>query len=229
MFVRPQSDARGLCAAAGHERASSESPQFRRLLGERILVLDGAMGTHDPGVQLDEAAYRGQRFHDWPCDLKGNNDLLTLTQPAMIREIHGKYLAAGADIIETNTFNSSAPSQGDYRMEGLVAELNLAAARLAREVADEYAERTGQAAFRRRRPRADQPHRLAVAAASTIRAYRNITFDQLVATYREATAALIEGGVDLLLIETIFDTLNAKAALFAARQAMERALGASCR
>src|SRR5665213_4421718 len=98
--------------------------EFRRLLTQRVLVLDGAMGTMIQAYKPDEAAYRGQRFRDWPSDLKGNNDLLTLTQPAMIREIHGKYLAAGADIIETNTFNSSATSLGDYRMEGLVGELN---------------------------------------------------------------------------------------------------------
>jgi len=112
--------------------------EFKRLLTERILVLDGAMGTMIQGYAPDEAAYRGQRFHDWPSDLKGNNDLLTLTQPALIREIHGRYLEAGADIIETNTFNSSAPAQGDYRMEGIVVELNRTAARLAREVADRY-------------------------------------------------------------------------------------------
>ena len=196
--------------------------QFRRLLTQRILVLDGAMGTMIQAHKPDEAAYRGQRFRDWPSDLKGNNDLLTLTQPALIGEIHGKYLAAGADIIETNTFNSSAPSLSDYRMEGLVGELNLTAARLAREAADHYTERTGQPRF------------VAGAIGPTSRtaslsphvndpAFRNITFDQLVATYSEAAAALIEGGVDLLLIETIFDTLNAKAALFAVRQVIEQA------
>ncbi|MGH8231836.1 MAG: homocysteine S-methyltransferase family protein, partial [Steroidobacteraceae bacterium] len=192
---------------------------FRRLLTERILVLDGAMGTMIQGYAPDEAAYRGQRFHDWSCDLKGNNDLLTLTQPALIREIHGKYLEAGADILETNTFNSSAPSQGDYRMEGLVVELNHNAARLAREVADQYTERTGEPRFvagaigptnrtASLSPRVNDP------------GFRNVTFDQLVATYREATIALIEGGVDLIVVETIFDTLNAKAALFAVRRAM---------
>jgi len=196
--------------------------QFRRLLTQRILVLDGAMGTMIQGYKPDEAAYRGARFRDWPSDLKGNNDLLTLTQPALISEIHGKYLAAGADIIETNTFNSSAPSLSDYRMEGLVGELNLTAARLAREAADHYTERSGQPRF------------VAGAIGPTSRtaslsphvndpAFRNITFDQLVATYSEAAAALIEGGVDLLLIETIFDTLNAKAALFAVRQVIEQA------
>ncbi len=196
--------------------------QFRRLLTQRILLLDGAMGTMIQGHKPDEAAYRGQRFRDWPSDVKGNNDLLTLTQPALISEIHGKYLAAGADIIETNTFNSSAPSLSDYRMEGLVGELNLTAARLAREAADHYSERTGQPRF------------VAGAIGPTSRtaslsphvndpAFRNITFDQLVATYSEAAAALIEGGVDLILIETIFDTLNAKAALFAVRQVIEQA------
>src|SRR5665213_3588874 len=196
--------------------------EFRRLLTQRVLVLDGAMGTMIQAYKPDEAAYRGQRFRDWPSDLKGNNDLLTLTQPAMIREIHGKYLVAGADIIETNTFNSSAPSLGDYRMEGLVGELNQVAARLAREVADQYTERTGKVRF------------VAGAIGPTSRTaslspqvndpgFRNITFDQLVATYSEATAALIEGGADVLLIETIFDTLNAKAALFAVRRTMDQA------
>ena len=164
------------------------------------------------------AAYRGQRFRDWPSDLKGNNDLLTLTQPQLIGEIHARYLAAGADIIETNTFNSSAPSQGDYRMEGLVAELNLAAARLAREAADQYAR--ASAACRASSPARSAPPTAPPRCRRTCNdpGYRNISFDQLVATYSEAAAALIEGGVDLILIETIFDTLNAKAALFAVRQ-----------
>jgi 5-methyltetrahydrofolate--homocysteine methyltransferase len=192
---------------------------FRRLLTERVLLLDGAMGTMIQAYKPDEAAYRGQRFHDWQCDLKGNNDLLTLTQPAMIREIHAKYLEAGADIIETNTFNSSAPSQGDYKMEGLVAELNLSAARLAREVADSHAERTGRQRFV---AGALGPTNRTASLSPNVNdpAYRNVSFDQLVATYAEATAALIEGGVDLILVETIFDTLNAKAALFAVRRTM---------
>jgi len=195
--------------------------EFRRLLLQRILVLDGAMGTMIQASKPDEAAYRGQRFRDWPSDLKGNNDLLTLTQPALIREIHGKYLAAGADIIETNTFNSSAPSLSDYRMEGLVTELNLSAARLAREVADHYAERTGQTRFV---AGAIGPTSRTASLSPSVNdpGFRNITFDQLVATYSEATAALIEGGVDLLLIETVFDTLNAKAALFAVRRTFEQ-------
>jgi 5-methyltetrahydrofolate--homocysteine methyltransferase len=193
---------------------------FKRLLTERILVLDGAMGTMIQAYQPDETAYRGQRFHDWPSDLKGNNDLLTLTQPAIIREIHCKYLEAGADIIETNTFNASAPSQGDYHMEGLVRELNLSAARLAREAADQYAERTGQPRFV---AGALGPTNRTASLSPNVNdpGYRNVSFDQLVATYSEATAALIEGGVDLIMVETIFDTLTAKAALFAVRRAMQ--------
>ena len=193
---------------------------FRRLLTERILVLDGGMGTmiqsHHPG----EADYRGARFHDWSCDVKGNNDLLTLTQPELIRNIHAGFLAAGADIIETNTFNSSAPSQGDYRMEGLVGELNLTAAKLARGVADEYAVRDGTPRFV---AGALGPTNRTASLSPSVSdpSFRNIRFDQLVATYREATAALIEGGADLLLIETIFDTLNAKAALFAVRSVLD--------
>ena len=192
---------------------------FKRLLGERILLLDGAMGTLIQSYRLDETAYRGRRFADWSSDLKRNNDLLTLTQPHVIREIHANYLLAGADIIETNTFNSSAPSQGDYRLEGLVAELNLAAARLAREVADEHAARTGVPRFV---AGALGPTNRTASLSPSVNdpGHRNINFDQLLATYREASAALIDGGVDLLLVETIFDTLNAKAALLGARQAM---------
>jgi 5-methyltetrahydrofolate--homocysteine methyltransferase len=193
--------------------------EFKRLLGERILILDGAMGTLVQSHHIDEAGYRGQRFHDWPCDLKGNNDLLTLTQPQVIREIHTSYLNAGADIIETNTFTANAPSQGDYRMEGLVSELNLAAARLAREAADQHAARTGSACFV---AGALGPTNRTASLSPNVHdpSQRNISFDQLAATYEEASGALIDGGVDLLLIETIFDTLNAKAALLAARRAM---------
>ena len=193
---------------------------FRRLLGERILVLDGGMGTmiqsHNPG----EADYRGARFRDWSCDLKGNNDLLTLTRPELVRDIHARFLAAGADIIETNTFNSSAPSQGDYHLEGLVGELNLAAASLARGAADEQAARDGAPRFV---AGALGPTNRTASLSPSVSdpAFRNISFDQLVATYRCATAALIEGGVDLLLVETIFDTLNAKAALFAVRGVLD--------
>jgi 5-methyltetrahydrofolate--homocysteine methyltransferase len=189
--------------------------RLEAILAERILVLDGAMGTMIQGHRLSEADYRGERFADWPVDLKGNNDLLSITQPDIIRTIHTEYLAAGADIIETNSFNSTAISMADYRMEGLAVELNQAAARLAREAAD---------AFERADP--GRPRYVAGVLGPTSRTasispdvndpgFRNVTFDQLVAAYTEATAALVEAGVDLLLVETIFDTLNAKAALFA--------------
>ena len=193
---------------------------FRQLLQTRILVLDGAMGTEIQSHRLSEAEYRGARFQDWPSDLKGNNDLLTLTRPELVREIHAGFLAAGADIIETNTFNSSAPSQGDYHLEGLVGELNLAAARLAREVADDYAGRDGVPRFV---AGALGPTNRTASLSPSVSdpAFRNINFEQLVATYRVATRALIEGGADLLLIETIFDTLNAKAALFAVRSVLD--------
>jgi len=185
------------------------------LLAERILLLDGAMGTMIQGHHLREADYRGSRFADWPVELKGNNDLLCLTKPEVISGIHSAYLEAGADIIETNSFNSTAVSMADYRMESLVVELNRAAARLARAAADE---------FEAREP--GRPRYVAGVLGPTSRTasispdvndpgFRNVTFDQLVATYREAAAALVEGGADLLLVETIFDTLNAKAALFA--------------
>jgi len=182
-------------------------------LKSRILVLDGAMGTAIQGYRLDEAGYRGGRFADWGQDLKGNNDLLTLTRPDIIRAIHVTHLEAGADIIETNTFNSTTISQADYGMEALVPELNREAARLSRAVADEF-------------ETADRPRYVAGVLGPTNRTaslspdvnnpgLRNITFDELVTAYSEATRALIEGGSDLILIETIFDTLNAKAAIYA--------------
>ncbi len=194
---------------------------LRRLLEERILILDGAMGTMIQRHRLDERDYRGQRFADWPSDLKGNNDLLVLTRPEIIREIHESYLAAGADIIETNTFNANAISMADYGMERLVSEINQTAARLARGCAD---------AWSRRDP--DHPRFVAGVLGPTNRTasispdvndpgYRNITFHQLVAAYREAARGLLAGGVDVLLIETIFDTLNAKAAVFAVEQVFE--------
>jgi 5-methyltetrahydrofolate--homocysteine methyltransferase len=194
--------------------------EFRRLLGERILVLDGAMGTVIQSYGLGEADYRGERFSDWPRDLKGNNDLLVLTRPEVIGEIHRRYFEAGADIVETNTFNSNATSQADYGTESLVRELNLTAAQVARRAADEVAARTGRPRF------------VAGALGPTSRtaslspdvsdpAFRNISFDQLAATYAEATRALVEGGVDLILVETVFDTLNAKAALFAVRRVLD--------
>ena len=191
---------------------------LERALAERIVILDGAMGTMIQGYGLDEDAYRGDRFRDWAQDLKGNNDLLTLTQPAVIQEIHAAFLAAGADIIETNTFNANAPSMGDYGMESLVAELNFAAAALARECADRVSADSGVPRF------------VAGVLGPTNRTasispdvndpgFRNIRFDELVATYLESARALIAGGADFLLIETVFDTLNAKAAIFAVTRA----------
>jgi 5-methyltetrahydrofolate--homocysteine methyltransferase len=194
--------------------------EFRRLLGERILVLDGAMGTVIQSYELGEADYRGERFSDWPRDLKGNNDLLSLTRPEVIGEIHRRYLEAGADIVETNTFNSNATSQADYGTEALVRELNLAAAQIARRAADEVAAKSG-------RPRfvagALGPTNRTASLSPNVNdpGYRAVTFDELADTYREATRALVEGGVDLILVETIFDTLNAKAALFAVRRVLD--------
>ena len=186
-------------------------------LENRILVLDGAMGTMIQGFGLGEDDYRGARFQDWGSDLKGNNDLLSITRPHVIQDIHRQFLDAGADIIETNTFNANEPSMSDYGMESFVHELNLSAARLARECADAHAARIGSPRF------------VAGVLGPTNRTasispdvndpgYRNIRFAQLVATYEDAAAALIEGGVDFLMVETIFDTLNAKAAIFAIKK-----------
>ncbi|MFH7565312.1 methionine synthase [Oceanimonas smirnovii] len=203
----------------------SRSPVFSQLeqaLAERILIIDGGMGTMIQSHRLDEAAYRGERFADWGSDLKGNNDLLVLTQPEIIAQIHSDYFAAGADIVETNTFNATTIAMADYHMESLAAEINLEAARLARRVADEWS--------------AKEPHKprfVAGVLGPTNRTasispdvndpgYRNISFDQLVAAYTEATEALIDGGADLLMIETIFDTLNAKAAVFAIEGVFEK-------
>lgn len=189
--------------------------EFQKILNERILLLDGAMGTTIQGYGLSEKDYRGDRFSQHSSDLYGNNDLLSITRPDVIREIHQLFLEAGADIIETNTFNSTSISQADYQTQHLVPEINLCAARLAREVADD---------FTRKDP--SKPRFVAGSIGPTNRTasispdvnnpgYRSVSFDELVDAYREQTLALIEGGVDLLLVETIFDTLNAKAALFA--------------
>ena len=185
------------------------------LLAERILFLDGAMGTMIQRYKLVEADYRGERFTGWTSDLKGNNDLLTLTRPHVIREIHEAYLEAGADIIETNTFNATRVAMADYHMEDLAFEINVAAARLARQAADAFTARTPE-----------KPRFVAGVLGPTNRTasispdvndpgFRNIHFDALVAAYTESARGLVEGGVDLLLIETVFDTLNAKAAVFA--------------
>jgi 5-methyltetrahydrofolate--homocysteine methyltransferase len=196
------------------------SPRFQALLTQRILILDGAMGTMIQRHGLSEADYRGERFADWPRDLKGNNDLLTLTQPRVIGDIHQAYLEAGADILETNTFNANRISMADYGMEDLSRELNVAAARLARGLADAAST-------------PDQPRFVAGVLGPTNRTlsispdvndpgFRNLDFPTLVAAYVEAAEGLIEGGADLLLIETIFDTLNAKAAIVACEQVFEK-------
>jgi 5-methyltetrahydrofolate--homocysteine methyltransferase len=189
-----------------------------KLLRERILILDGAMGTMIQGRRLSEPDYRGPAtcgLQGHAHDLKGDNDLLALTNPDVIRAIHDEFLAAGADIIETNTFNATRIAQADYKLENRVREINLAAARIARECADAWTAKTPQ-----------KPRFVAGALGPTNRTatispdvndpgFRNVSYDELVAAYGEAVAALIEGGVDLLLVETVFDTLNAKAALFA--------------
>ena len=191
--------------------------QIQKIARERILILDGAMGSMLQDYRLDEAGYRGARFADWPHPLKGNNDLLNLSQPQIVEEIHAKYFAAGADLVETNTFNAQTVSMADYGMESLVRELNLAGARLARKAADAYST-------------PDKPRFVAGAIGPTNRTlslspdvnrpgYRAISFDELATAYQEQTEALIEGGVDVLLVETIFDTLNAKACLYAIQDA----------
>jgi len=185
------------------------------LLGERILVLDGAMGTMIQRADLDEVAYRGERFAEHPRDLRGNNDALSLTQPDLILGIHREYLAAGADIIETNSFNATAVAMADYGMESLVPELNRAAAALARRAADE-AERENPERLRYVAGVLGPTNRTASLSPDVNDpGFRNISFDQLAEAYAEAARALVEGGADLLLIETIFDTLNAKAAIYA--------------
>ena len=191
------------------------------LVRERILILDGAMGTMIQQYNLTEDDFRGKRFAQIPGQLKGNNDILCLTRPDVIRDIHRKYLAAGADIIETNTFNSTSVSMADYHVQEYVREINFAAVKLAREVADEFTALTS-----------DKPRFVAGSIGPTNKtcsmspdvnnpAFRALTYDELAAAYREQMEAMLEAGVDALLIETIFDTLNAKAAIYAAEQAME--------
>jgi 5-methyltetrahydrofolate--homocysteine methyltransferase len=188
---------------------------------ERILLIDGAMGTMIQRHKLDEAGYRGARFKDWQRDIKGNNDLLVLTQPKIIAEIHEAYLEAGADILETNTFNAQRISMADYGMEELAYEMNVAAAKIARAAADKWTKKTP-----------DKPRFVAGAVGPTNRTasispkvsdpgYRNVDFDELREAYKEQVRGLIDGGVDIILIETIFDTLNAKAAGFATLEVFE--------
>ncbi|MFM7730311.1 MAG: homocysteine S-methyltransferase family protein [Flavobacteriales bacterium] len=190
---------------------------------QRILILDGAMGTMIQRHRLEENDFRGQRFAQHPCDVKGNNDLLSITRPDIIRDIHLAYLNAGADIIETNTFNAQRISMADYRMEDLAREINMAAVRCAAEAIAQYHET---------HPDDDRAKFISGAIGPTNRTaslspdvndpgYRAVTFDDLNAAYREQVDALLEAGADLLLIETIFDTLNAKAAIMACLESME--------
>ncbi|CAB3784152.1 Methionine synthase [Paraburkholderia caffeinitolerans] len=189
------------------------------LLASRILILDGAMGTMIQRYKLDEAAYRGQRFADYSRDIKGNNELLSLTQPHVISEIHEQYLAAGADIIETNTFGATTVAQDDYGMGELAVEMNLESAKLARAACEKYST-------------PDKPRFVAGAIGPTPKTAsispdvndpgaRNVTFEELRRAYYDQAKALMDGGCDLFLVETIFDTLNAKAALFALDQLFE--------
>lgn len=195
--------------------------QLTQAAKSRILLLDGAMGTMIQQHKLSEADYRGEEYKDWHCDVKGNNDLLAITQPEIIKNIHLAYLYAGADILETNTFNATAISMADYDMQAEVVKINIAAAKLAREAADEMTALTP-----------NKPRFVAGVLGPTSRTasispdvndpgMRNVTFDALVETYVEATHALIEGQVDLIMLETIFDTLNAKAAAFAVGQVFD--------
>ncbi|NER09390.1 5-methyltetrahydrofolate--homocysteine methyltransferase [Muriicola jejuensis] len=191
------------------------------ILQERILVLDGAMGTMLQQYRFGESDFRGDRFTDWPHPLQGNNDLLSLTQPQAIREIHTKYFEAGADIVETNTFSATSVAMADYHLEAYVAEMNRESARIAREVADEFTAR--------------EPHKPRFVAGSigptnktasmspdvNDPGFRAISFETLRLAYYEQASALLEGGADILLVETIFDTLNAKAALFAIEELRE--------
>lgn len=200
-----------------------QKPSIESLLQERILVLDGAMGTMIQRHTLEEEDFRGERFKDHPHVLKGNNDILSLTRPDIIKEIHALYFEAGADIIETNTFSATTIAQADYHLEAAVYDLNYESARIAREVADEFTQREPH-----------KPRYVAGAMGPTNKTaslspdvnnpgYRAITFDQLAQAFKEQAKALMDGGADLLLLETIIDTLNVKAALFALQELFDEA------
>jgi 5-methyltetrahydrofolate--homocysteine methyltransferase len=199
----------------GYTRASA----LPALLQQRIVILDGAMGTMIQRYKLGEADYRGERFRDHPKDLKGNNELLQFTRPDVIREIHAAYLAAGADIIETNTFGATTVAQEDYGLAPFAREMNVAAARIAREAVD--------AASTPDKPRfvagalGPTPRTASISPDVNDPAARNVSFDELKDAYLEQASGLLEGGADLFLVETIFDTLNAKAAIFALDELME--------
>lgn len=191
---------------------------IRNELKKRILIIDGAMGTMIQRHKLEEKDYRGERFKDWHTDVKGNNDLLSITRPDIITGIHKQYLEAGADIIETNTFSSTVIAQADYDMQSLAYELNVASAQCARKAADEYTAKNPS------KPRfvagAIGPLNKTLSLSPDVNnpGYRAVTFDEVVAAYLEQIKGLVDGGVDILLIETIFDTLNAKAAIYAAKK-----------
>jgi len=190
-------------------------------LQKRILILDGAMGTMLQAYKFTEEDFRGERFKDFPVPLQGNNDLLSITQPQAIKDIHAKYFAAGADIVETNTFSGTTIAMADYQMEDLVYELNYQSAKIAKEVADKFTQLTP-----------DKPRFVAGSIGPTNRTasmspdvndpgYRAVTFDELRIAYKQQTEALLNGGADILLVETVFDTLNAKACLFAIEEVKE--------
>ena len=193
---------------------------LKQQLENRILILDGAMGSLIQSYELDEAGYRSERFANWSQDLMGNNDLLSLTQPNIIHAIHTAYLEAGADIIETNTFNANAISQADYGMESLAYEMNRAAAEIACAARDEHENRNPSAVTGKFVAGALGPTNKTLSLSPDVNdpGYRNTTFDEVAAAYKEAARGLLDGGADLLLIETIFDTLNAKAAIFAIKE-----------
>jgi 5-methyltetrahydrofolate--homocysteine methyltransferase len=195
-------------------RPAPSTAALRALLASRIAILDGAMGTMIQDCKLTEADFRGDRFKDHPHDLRGNNDLLSLTRPDIIEAIHAAYFDAGADLVETNTFNSTSISQADYKLEALVPELNLAAAQVARRAADKATARLGRPCYVV--GALGPTNRTASMSPDVNRPeYRAVNFDILVTAYLEQARALAAGGVDALIVETIFDTLNAKAALFA--------------
>lgn len=196
---------------------SNKTERLQKALADRILILDGAMGTMIQRHALEESHFRGTQFADWHCDIKGNNDLLAITQPQIIKGIHAEYLAAGADIVETNTFNATKISQADYDMEEHAYAINVAAAKLAREACDEAEAEDGRPRF------------VAGVIGPTSRSasispdvndpgFRNVKYEELVADYTESLDALVKGDIDIVLIETVFDTLNAKAAVYAVKQ-----------
>ena len=193
---------------------SERAATFRALFAQRIAILDGAMGTMVQTFKLEEKDFRGERFKSHPHDLQGNNDLLSLTRPDVVEKIHGEYFAAGADMVETNTFNSTSISQADYKLEPIVRELNLAAVACARRAADASTKKLGRPCFV---AGAIGPLNRTLSMSPDVNRpdYRAVVWDQVVAAYTEQINALLDGGVDALLVETIFDTLNAKAALFA--------------